>query len=180
MRLAFLTVIPAALLTFVGTSNAALHLEPPAQSAPATPIVRTPSEYNLADGLAIQGYDPVAYFAEGGGKATEGKSSLSFTYEGVTYRFANQANLDKFKANPERYEPAHGGWCTYAMGAKGEKVEVDPKSFVIKEGRLFLFYKDFFNDTRAEFKSDQANLTKKADTSWQRIAREQPRNAPTK
>jgi len=45
-----------------------------------------------------------------------------------------------FKANPEKYEPAYGGWCAYAMGENGEKVKIDPETYKIIEGKLFLFY----------------------------------------
>ena len=75
-------------------------------------------EYNLDDeSLAIEGYDPVSYFPEGGGKPREGKKTLEFRHENVRYRFANKANLAAFQADPEKYKPQHGGWCSYAMGA---------------------------------------------------------------
>ena len=133
-------------------------------------------QYNISkDALAIEGYDPVAYFPEGGGKPLEGDKNISFTHNGVTYRFASKEHLDLFKANPDKYEPAHGGWCTYAMGAKGEKVEIDPESFVVENGRLFLFYKDFFNDTRKKFLADKAKLLAAADANWKKAAHEEPR-----
>ncbi len=121
--------------------------------------------------LAIQGWDPVACFPEGGGKAAKGSPKLSAVHGGVTYRFATGANRKLFLADPWRYEPAYGGWCAYAM-ADGEKVEVDPESFRILDGRLFLFYDGFFGDTRAKWLKDESGLLKKADTAWPQLSGE--------
>lgn len=148
---------------------------PPAQ--PAQPS-RDVSQYNLSKArLAIEGYDPVAYFPEGGGVPAKGKEELSFTFNGATYRFATQANLRLFSADPSKYEPSHGGWCSYAMGKDGSKVEIDPTSFVVSDGRLFLFYKDIFNDTRKAFLKDQARLTAGADANWKKLSGEAPRTS---
>ncbi len=125
--------------------------------------------------LAAGGYDVVAYFPEGGGTPTKGKKDFSFDYSGVTYRFATRQNLERFKAEPDKYEPAHGGWCSWAMAAKGEKVEVDPKSFVIQDGRLLLFYKDLFNDTRKDWLKKQTEYLPKADASWKKLSGESAR-----
>lgn len=175
----------AGLLTLA--AGAALAQPAPAGDAkPASPALTNPDpklhakdatkQYNVSDkALAIDGYDPVAYFPEGGGKPQEGDKKITFTHNGITYRFASKEHLDLFKANPDKYEPAHGGWCTYAMGATGEKVEVDPESFVVDDGRLFLFYKDFFNDTRKKFLADKAKLLKVADTNWKKTSGEDAR-----
>src|SRR6478735_4880328 len=81
-------------------------------------------QYNLENGLAIQGYDPVAYFTAG--KAVKGSKDNAVAFNGVLYYFANAENKEIFKKSPAKYEPSYGGWCAYAMGAKGEKVSVDP------------------------------------------------------
>src|SRR5688500_16766917 len=86
-----------------------------AQQAPVRKV-----HFNLENsGLAIQGYDPVAYIVSN--KAVEGKSAITTEYNGVTYRFSTTKNRDAFKANPSKYEPQYGGWCAYAMGANGKK-----------------------------------------------------------
>lgn len=132
--------------------------------------------YNVSKlALAIEGYDPVAYFPEGGGKPRKGDKGTTFTHNGITYRFTSKEHLELFKSNPDKYEPAHGGWCTYAMGASGEKVEVDPESYVVENGRLFLFYKGFFADTRKQFLADKAKLLSAADDHWRKAAGEEPR-----
>ena len=124
------------------------------------------TSFNIEDGVAINGYDPVSYFD---GKPLEGTKSFQYTHQGVTYRFANQANMDKFKANPSKYEPAYGGWCAYAMGAKGEKVEVNPETYKITNGRLYLFYNAFFNNTLKDWNKDEKGLMKKADDNWKKL-----------
>jgi hypothetical protein len=141
-----------------------------------SPPVRNVAEWNLGKGrLAIQGYDPVAYFPEGGGVATPGDPNVTAELGGVVYRFASPAHRATFLANPSRYEPSHGGWCSYAM-LEGDKVQVDPKSFIVKDGRLFLFYKGFLGDTRAKWlKADTAAETKTADAMWKTISGETAR-----
>jgi YHS domain-containing protein len=124
-------------------------------------------EYNLENKIALQGYDPVAYFTQK--KAVKGKSNLVATYEGVTYNFSSQSNKDAFVKSPASYEPQYGGWCAYAMGAKGEKVEVDPETFKIVNGKLFLFYNAYFNNTLKSWNKDEASLNKKADANWKKI-----------
>ncbi|MBX3358919.1 MAG: redoxin domain-containing protein [Phycisphaeraceae bacterium] len=148
-----------------------------AQQVPQSPLATdATSTYNLTVGsVAVDGYDPVAYFPEGGGTATKGDARFEMAHNGVTYRFSSKAHLDLFRSNPSKYQPAHGGWCTYAMGKDGAKVEVDPTSYVVAGDRLFLFYKDFFTNTRASFLKDQEGLTAKADANWKRLTGESPR-----
>jgi len=64
------------------------------------------NNYNHVDGVAIKGYDPVSYFDR---DPKKGDPSITYSFDGLTYRFASEANKDKFKANPERYKPAYGG-----------------------------------------------------------------------
>lgn len=124
-------------------------------------------EFNLEKGVAIQGYDPVAYFTQK--KAVKGKSTLSSTYEGVTYNFSSQANKDAFVKSPTSYEPQYGGWCSYAMGATDEKVEIDPETFKIVDGKLNLFYNAYFNNTLKSWNKDETNLKRKADANWKKF-----------
>ena len=119
------------------------------------------------DHLALEGYDPVTYFT---GKPSKGKSSFSFVAaNGIKYYFVSQANLNTFKATPEKYEPAFGGWCAYAMGAKGEKVEVDPENYKIVNGKNYLFYKSYFSNTIDDWNKDSINLDKKAIVNWNKL-----------
>ena len=122
---------------------------------------------NLQDDIAIQGYDPVAYFTKN--KAVEGKKELQYQYMGVPYRFSSSENLEAFKKNPEMYEPAYGGWCAYAMGVDGSKVKVDPETFKIVDGKLNLFYNFFFNNTLKDWNKDEDNLKSQANENWSKI-----------
>ena len=123
-------------------------------------------EYNLAGNLAIEGYDPVAYFKQH--KASKGSKEFSIYHQGVTYYFSSLVNKEEFKKNPSHYEPQYGGWCAYAM-AKGEKVEIDPETFKITNDRLYLFYNKFFNNTLKDWNKDEINLRTKADNNWKKI-----------
>ncbi len=125
------------------------------------------SQLNLEKGLAIQGYDPVAYFTEH--KAVKGKQEIAYRHEGVTYYFSSAANKNLFAANPTAYEPQYGGWCAYAMGATGEKVEIDPETFKIVDGKLYLFYNSLFNNTLPKWNKEEAVLRDKADKNWKAI-----------
>ncbi|SDL47059.1 YHS domain-containing protein [Siphonobacter aquaeclarae] len=125
-------------------------------------------QYNLErSGLALQGYDPVSYFTEK--RAVKGRKEYSFLHKGVTYLFSSSRNLDTFRQDPSRYEPQYGGWCAYAMGKNGEKVEVDPETFKIADGRLYLFYNRFFNNTLNSWNKDEAGLKTRADLNWRKF-----------
>lgn len=125
-------------------------------------------EFNVTkSGLAIDGYDPVSYFSSK--EPLEGKKEFSQTYEGITYRFANARNKETFIANPAKYEPQYGGWCAYAMGNSGEKVEIDPETFKIIDGKLYLFYNKYFNNTLKSWNKNEAKLKNAADNSWKAI-----------
>ena len=123
--------------------------------------------FNLDGGIAIQGYDPVAYFTQN--KAVKGKKDLAVYNQGVTYYFSSVENKELFKANPARYEPEYGCWCAYAMGEKGEKVSVDPETFKILNGKLYLFYNSLFNNTLKSWNKNEASLKSKADANWPKL-----------
>lgn len=123
--------------------------------------------FNLDDGIAIKGYDPVAYFTQN--KAVKGSKDFAVYHQGVTYYFSSAANKESFKANPSKYEPEYGGWCAYAMGEKGEKVSVDPETFKILNGKLYLFYNKYFNNTLKDWNKNEATLKKNADANWPKL-----------
>jgi YHS domain-containing protein len=122
--------------------------------------------FNLKNQVAIEGNDPVSYFDN---KPMEGKSEIKLSFKGVIYFFATQQNLSKFKANPEKYEPAYGGWCAYAMGETGEKVKIDPETFKIIDGKLYLFYNFWGNNTLSDWNQNEMLLKAKADQNWKKI-----------
>jgi YHS domain-containing protein len=121
--------------------------------------------YNLSDnGLAINGYDPVAYFTKN--KAVKGSKTHAVYHQGLLYYFSSAENKEAFKRSPSKYEPEYGGWCAYAMGKNGEKVNIDPETFKILDGKLYLFYNKYFNNTLTDWNKDETNLKKKADANW--------------
>lgn len=122
--------------------------------------------FNVRKNVAIEGYDPVSYFE---GEPKEGKAEITFTHKGVRYQFATQINLTKFKAAPDRYEPAYGGWCAYAMGETGEKVKIDPETFKIVNGRLYLFYNFWGNNTLTDWNKNEVKLKASGDRNWKAI-----------
>ena len=121
--------------------------------------------FNLTEaGVAIEGYDPVSYFVSK--RAMEGKKELSLSYDGVIYYFSSPTNRDAFKANPVKFAPEYGGWCAFAMGDSGDRVEVDPETFKIVDSKLSLFYKKLFNNTLNSWNKDEAGLKSRADKNW--------------
>jgi YHS domain-containing protein len=122
-----------------------------------------------ADLIALSGYDPVAYLKDK--KAIKGNKNITTKSGGVTYQFSSIANKNIFLATPATYEPQYGGWCAYAMGDTGEKVQVDPETFKIIDGKLYLFYNRFFNNTLESWNQDEATLKVKADKNWIKLSK---------
>jgi hypothetical protein len=121
-------------------------------------------DFNLEKGVAIQDYDPVAYFTQN--KAVKGNKQFSVSAESVIYYLSSAANKDLFLKDYKKYEPQYGGWCAYAMGATNDKVEIDPETFKIVEGKLYLFYHSWTNNTLNKWNKDEASLKAKADKNW--------------
>lgn len=120
-----------------------------------------------SSGVALEGYDPVSYHSA---SPRKGQAGFALQVDGVTYYFVDQANQAVFSKDPEKFMPAYGGWCAWAM-LDGERVEVDPGLYKIIGGRTYLFYNGFWGDTlkkwnqRAEKETD-AQLTRQADSKW--------------
>lgn len=116
--------------------------------------------------LALSGYDLIEYYNQ---KVIKGNSKFESTYDGARYLFSSQKNKLLFEKNPKEYRPQYGGWCAYAMGNSGEKVPINPESFSIENGKLYLFYKTFFNDTKAKWSEKTVILKKEADENWSNL-----------
>ena len=125
-------------------------------------------QYNLSkNNLAIQGYDPIAYFTQN--KAVKGNKDYAVNADGIIYYLSSVENKQLFLKDFKKYEPQYGGWCAYAMGATHEKVDVDPETFKIKDGKLFLYYNSWGNNTLKKWDKDEANLYQQADKNWTSI-----------
>jgi YHS domain-containing protein len=124
------------------------------------------AHFNIKKGIAIEGYDPVSYYSR---KPVEGKAAYQYSYRGITYRFDSEANMTKFKGAPEKYEPAFGGWCAYAMGENGEKVKIDPETYKIIDERLYLFYNFWGNNTLSDWNKNEKALKEKGENNWKKF-----------
>ena len=111
-------------------------------------------------GLAIQGYDPVAFFTDG--KPIKGKPEFPARYNGALYCFASKEHRDVFKADPTKYEPAFGGYCAYGV-SRNKLVEIEVDAFQIVDGRLLLQYS---KGIRGDFNRDTQGNLSKADANW--------------
>jgi YHS domain-containing protein len=113
-----------------------------------------------AQGLALRGYDPVAYFEDG--KPTRGVEKLSTTYGGARYLFASESHRKSFLENPKKYLPQYGGFCA-AGTSFGEKVDVDPETGKVVDGKLYLN-----NGPKAQaiFDHDTPNTISRANEKW--------------
>lgn len=124
---------------------------------------------NHKKGLMLKGYDPISYHT---GKPIKGEKQWSVLHRGMTFRFANPQNRAKFLEDPAHYMPLFGGWCAYAM-LDGERVDIDPKSFKIVDGKLLLFYDGVWGDTQDKWnqlasKSSDRDLVMKAQDEWRK------------
>jgi YHS domain-containing protein len=123
---------------------------------------------NLDNGVALNGFDPVTYFNSK--EPSEGTKKFALVHDGATYYFLSAENREKFKTDPGKFLPAYGGWCAYAMGDTGEKVEVDPETFKIINGKLYLFYNKFFTNTLTSWNKNETKLKIKADENWKKYS----------
>jgi len=121
---------------------------------------------NVQKGYAAEGYDVVAYFNN---TSTKGDKKFTTTYNDVKYKFSNAENLKTFTKNPEKFIPQYGGYCAYAIAVKGEKVKINPKTFEVRNGKLYLFYNAWGTNTLELWKKESPEMLKdKADKNWEK------------
>lgn len=114
-------------------------------------------------GIAIQGYDPVAYFNQS--RPVAGSAQFRHEWNGATWQFTNAENLAAFQAEPERYAPQFGGYCAFAV-ANGYTARTDPAAWHIDNGKLYL---NFDGNTREKWRADRAKLIPAAQSNWPRV-----------
>lgn len=122
-------------------------------------------EFNESNGIAIKGYDPVAFFKEG--KPVRGKDDLRFEYKGSTFVFANADNRAAFVATPETYAPQYGGYCAFGT-ARGYKADIDPATFTVIDGRLYLNYN---TQVQREWAADTRGFIRQGDARWPTVSK---------
>ena len=122
-------------------------------------------DYNTKKEFVADGYDVVAYFNK---EAIEGDKKFITEYDGAKFKFSSQKNLDTFKASPNKFTPQYGGYCAYAVGAKGDKVGINPETFEIRDDKLYLFYNAWGTNTLEMWLEEGVKgLQEKADKNWE-------------
>lgn len=134
---------------------------------PAHAVKQTGGEYNtLYAGLGAKGYDVVAYFTDG--HPVMGSDRYTADYGGVKWQFATGAHRDAFAANPSRYAPQYGGFCSWGV-SQGKLFDVDPvNGWKVVDGKLYL---NFNSEINATFASDTDGFIRKADRNWTSLNR---------
>jgi YHS domain-containing protein len=120
--------------------------------------------FNHENGVALRDWDPVSYHR---GKPTKGTSNHSYMYKSIEYYFTTAENMELFKKTPAKYEPAYGGWCAYSM-AEGKKVKIDPQTYKLINGKLYLFSNFNGANTMLRWNKDEKKFKTAADKNWER------------
>jgi hypothetical protein len=124
--------------------------------------------FKSENGLALKGYDPVAYFVEG--KPVEGRGELEAEWQGAKWRFASAQNRELFLHTPDKYAPQYGGYCAWAV-SHGYTAKGDPEAWKIVEGRLYLNYNQ---EVKAKWEQDAPTLISKGDENWLSFQKARP------
>lgn len=121
---------------------------------------KTYSQINAPDGIAIKGYDPVAYFDQE--QPIRGRSEFQYSWNGAIWYFISESHRDQFAKMPEMYTPQYGGYCAYAV-SRNYVYDADPEIWKIVDGRLYLNYS---KDARKEWEKDIASSIRNANANW--------------
>lgn len=141
----------------IAASLLGLALISSAYAAPAVNTLKRGLISDSATGVAINGYDTVAYFTDG--KPVKGSEAFATTWNGAQWQFASKAHLDLFKATPEQYAPQYGGYCAYGV-SQGYLVSTEPEQFTVRDGKLYLNYD---SSVQKKWTKDIAGYNKTAD-----------------
>jgi YHS domain-containing protein len=131
-------------------------------SAAGSAAAERPEIYAV-NGVALGGYDVVAYFKDS--KPVQGRTEFSAQWKGATWHFASAANRDAFKADPAKYAPQYGGYCAFGA-SQGYAVKTEPDAWKIVDGKLYLNYN---TQVRTRWEQDIPGFTKAADKNWPEI-----------
>lgn len=123
-------------------------------------------EFFERNGVAISGYDLVAYFDEE--RPVKGVPEFRAEFRGSTFQFISAAHRDAFAADPEKFSPQYGGYCAYGT-AKGYKAKIDPEAFTVVQGKLYLNYSDA---VQTRWLSDIPGYIQKADANWPEVQKQ--------
>lgn len=135
--------------------------------APATGMAVDPVNTGFLSNVAIKGYDPVAYFADG--RPVKGSKEHVFTWRGAQWRFASAEHRDLFASDPERWAPQYGGYCAWAV-SQGYTANVDPDAWRIVDGKLYL---NFSREVQERWERDIPGHVAAADANWPKLLEEE-------
>jgi YHS domain-containing protein len=121
-----------------------------------------------SSGMALRGYDAVAYFAVDA--AVKGDAKYSYAWNGAKWLFSSEENMNKFKADPEAYAPQFGGYCAYAV-SEGYTADADPEVWKVVDGKLYLNYNREVKETWESAESERIANAKK---NWQQFKAKKP------
>lgn len=149
---ALLTVSATVLLTQTRVTTEA--------AGPVAPVYT-----GLVKGVAVGGYDAVAYFKDG--KPAKGDPAITLEHMGATWRFASAENRDAFRADPMRYAPQYGGYCAWAV-SEGYTAEGDPLAWTVSDGKLYL---NANKKVQARWEKAIPHHIKRGDVNWPKLVR---------
>jgi hypothetical protein len=112
-------------------------------------------------GVAIMGYDPVAYFTEG--RPMKGSEEIAYEWLGTPWHFATKEHRELFINDPIRYAPQYGGYCVGEVAANGITINIDPEAWAIVDDKLYLGYG---KGLAAEIASHPEEYLVKAEANW--------------
>lgn len=121
------------------------------------------AQTNQSNGIALQGYDPVAYFENA--QAILGQKEITAQHNDVVYQFSSENNKALFLNNPDQYEPQYGGYCAYGM-SNGYKAPIQPEAFTIVDNKLYLNYS---LKVKEMWLKEQAARIEKANYTWEKL-----------
>lgn len=128
-----------------------------------TKALPLPAVNMTPEGVAIKGYDPVAYFTEN--RPVKGIQEHEYEWNGAIWQFASSAHRDEFRRDPEKYAPGYGGYCAYAV-SQGKTADIDPEAWTVFEDRLYL---NLDKDVQKLWEKNRREYIRKADENWPRI-----------
>jgi hypothetical protein len=131
----------------------------------STPTSIAPINMTAA-GVALKGYDPVAYFTMG--RPVAGQEALQYRWRGARWFFATKEDMGMFQQDPDRYAPQYGGYCAYAV-SQGTTADIDPESWAIVDNKLYL---NLNPDVQKIWQQDRDDYIRQADTNWPRLMKQ--------
>lgn len=140
--------------SFLGLATLLLIAASLPAASPVNPVNKS------GNGIALHGYDPVAYFQKS--QPVKGTQQFSYVWNGATWLFSSQENRNEFTANPTKYAPQFGGYCSWAVG-HGYTADVDPEAWRVHDGKLYLNYS---KGVQKKWEKEMQPLIEQGNRNW--------------